>query len=396
MNIVEIAKNFPTPQHSIDFFEKTRWNGSVMCPHCKHNGVSPRQSDFRYKCQRCRKNFSVTTNTYLHHTHIPLQTWLFAFSVISDAKKGLSALQLQRNLDIGSYETAHTLYHTIRNIMAEEKIDLLDNVIEMDEAFIGGRPRKPNVKAPLSEDGKKYLKERTAEVKAQGYNLSPIKGNSATVDLDTKRGRGSQKQVPLAGIVQRDGAVIAEVMDSLGAKKLEDLVQKHVDTIDTLLITDQYKGYNGMKKIIEHIKIDHSKLYSYNGVNTNTIESFWAVVERGIMGQYHHVSLKYLPKYVVEFCFKFNNRNYDDMFETLVKAAMKVPIPKAIIHDPKKKRKAKVSRPKGAATINQIQEPSKTKNYFLPLFEKILQKAKKIDNTSLNKVRPKNVGDLPF
>lgn len=90
------------------------------------------------------------------------------------------------------------------------------------------------------------------------------------------------------------------------------------------------------KNLMSEIKIDHSRLYSYNGVNTNTIESFWAIVERGIIGQYHHVSLAYLPKYIVEFCFKYNNRNFDDMFETLVKASMRVKIPKAIIHDPNK------------------------------------------------------------
>ena len=136
-------------------------------------------------------------------------------------------------------------------------------------------------------------------------------------------------------------------MDSLGAKKLEALVKKHVDLADTLLITDTYKGYSRMKKIIEHIKIDHSKLYSYNGVNTNSIESFWAIVERGIIGQYHHVSLKYLPKYVVEFCFKYNNRNYDDMFETLVKASMGVKIPKAIIHDPTKPKPIRHPKKRG-------------------------------------------------
>ena len=102
-----------------------------------------------------------------------------------------------------------------------------------------------------------------------------------------------------------------------------------------------------MKKIIEHIQIDHSKLYSYNGVNTNTIEGFWSIVERGIFGQYHHVSLKYLPKYIVEFCFKYNNRNLDDMFETLVKVSMKVKIPSAIIHDPNK-----VNKPKATPTTN--------------------------------------------
>jgi transposase-like protein len=292
MNLYEIGQKFHTVESVYNYLEQVRWNGKPKCSHCNSVKFTGRYDDFTYHCTSCRKRFTVITNTYLYNTRLPLQKWLLAFAVVSDAKKGLSAKQLERNIDV-HYETAFNMAHLIRDMMAEEKVELLENVVEMDESFIGGKPRKPNIKAPLSEDGKKYLKERTAEVVAEGFDLRRKKGNTAKVDLDTKRGRGSQKQIPVAGIVQRDGAVIAEVMTSLGAKKLEELVQKHVDMADSLLITDQYKGYSKMHKIIEHIKIDHSKLYSYNGVNTNTIESFWAIVERGIMGQYHHVTLKY-------------------------------------------------------------------------------------------------------
>ena len=104
---------------------------------------------------------------------------------------------------------------------------------------------------------------------------------------------------------------------------LKKLVNKFVDKDDSVMITDEYSGYNRFSEIIEHISIDHQKLYSYKGVNTNSIESFWAIVKRGILGQYHQVSLKYLPNYVSEFVFKYNNRNMDDMFETLVKNSMK-------------------------------------------------------------------------
>lgn len=339
MNLIELTKKFPTEDKAYAYFEDNRWSKGVFCAHCESTLVSKKQLDGRFKCKTCRKSFSVTTKTHLHQTHIPLQTWLFAFAIVSDAKKGLSALQLQRHLGI-AYQTAFDMYHTIRDIMAEEKVALLEDVVEMDETYVGGKPRKPNIKRALTEDGKEYLIERTEEVKSLGFDLSAKKGNTAKVDLGTKRGRGSQKLIPVTGIVQRDGAVIAEVMDSLGAKKLEALVKKHVELADSLLITDTYKGYSKIGKIIEHIKIDHSRLYSYNGVNTNTIESFWAIVERGIIGQYHHVSLAYLPKYIVEFCFKYNNRNFDDMFETLVKASMRVKIPKAIIHDPNKPKKA--------------------------------------------------------
>jgi transposase-like protein len=356
MDLFEILNKFPNEKSTYDHLEKIRWSKKVVCSHCQSDKVSKRYDDFRYHCTNCRMRFTVLTNTYLHNTRMPLQKWFLAFAVISDAKKGISALQLQRNLGV-QYRTAFNMYHSIRDMMAEEKIELLDNVVEMDETYIGGKPRKPNIKKELTAEGREYLITRTDEVEKLGFDLSRKKGNTAKVDLNTKRGRGSQKMIPVTGIVQRDGAVIAEVMDKLGAKNLEALVKKHVDLQSALLVTDTYKGYSKMQKIIEHIQIDHSKLYSYNGVNTNTIESFWAIVERGIIGQYHHVSLKYLPKYIVEFCFKYNNRNFDDMFETLVKAAMRVKLSKPILQDPNKKPKTKQTKKGNLGTKKPIKKP---------------------------------------
>lgn len=136
--------------------------------------------------------------------------------------------------------------------------------------------------------------------------------------------RGTRK-VPVVGIVERDGNVIAKVMRTLSHENLKAMVQKNVEEEDAVLITDKYKGYNRLSKIVDHIKVDHQKMYSYRGINTNTIESFWAIIKRGIMGQYHKVSPAYLPEYITEFVFKYNNRIDDDMFKTLVVNAMKEP-----------------------------------------------------------------------
>lgn len=343
MTLPEILKKFPAVLDAVDHFEQIRWKGERLCPYCKNGRTSPRQADFRYKCYSCKNTFSVITDTHLHNTRLDLRTWLFAFALVSDAKKGVSALQLQRNLGV-AYQTAFDMAHKIRDIMAEEKVELLDELVEMDETFVGGKPRKPNFRADLNPNQKKHLDEGVITIKEAGLKLRG-RGNPAKIDIGTKRGRGSQKQVPIAGIVERDGAVVAEVMKTLRTADLKAMVEKYVKSEDAIVITDTYKGYNTLHKIIEHIKIDHSKMYSYKGINTNSIESFWAIVERGIMGTYHHVSLKYLPKYVVEFVFKYNNRKHDDMFDTLVKAAMNVPIPTAIIHPPGKP-KPKRGRPK--------------------------------------------------
>lgn len=108
-------------------------------------------------------------------------------------------------------------------------------------------------------------------------------------------------------------------MRTLSYQNFKKMVEKYVDEEDAILITDEYSGYSKIHNIIEHLKIDHHKLYSYKGVNTNTIESFWAIIERGIIGQYHSVSTKYLPNYIAEFVYKYNNRNDNEwMFDELV------------------------------------------------------------------------------
>lgn len=320
MNIVEISNRFPSEEAAILYLEQVRWKNTPRCAYCESSEVSAKHTkDFRRKCRSCNKTSSVTVNTYLHDTRLPIKTWLFAFSIITDAKKGLSAMQLQRNIDV-SYPTAHSMYMRIRRMMAEPT-GKLDDVVEMDETFIGGKPRKGANPDCLPPKNRKKLDDRIEELEEEGFEFKEGTWKVAC-DVDIKRGRGSQKMVPVVGIVERDGNVVAEVMQHLTSQNLTAMVKKHVDEDDSVIITDSYRGYSQLHRIIEHVKIDHHEMYSYKGVNTNTIESFWAIIERGIIGQYHHVSRKYLPQYITEFVFKFNNRNNDDMFETLVKKAV--------------------------------------------------------------------------
>ena len=326
MNLIEIGDNFPTEPAVVEYFEKFRWPVIKRCPYCKSFWLSERRKDLRFYCEECKKGFSVTVNTYLHDSRVPLRTWLYAFSVVSDAKKGLSALQLQRNIGV-HYETAWSMYHRIREFMIMENtsIEELDEICEMDETYVGPKPRKFNTgetKEPTHALKIPELDQRIAELKKEGIKFRRKKGNPAKPAKNVKRGRGTNK-IPVVGIVERDGNVVAEVMRTLTYKNLSEMVQKYVDEDDAVLVTDEYPLYNKMEQIIEHVKIDHQKLYSYRGVNTNTIESFWAIIKRQIMGQHHHVSPKYLPKYVAETVFKFNNRKEDDMFETLVENCMR-------------------------------------------------------------------------
>lgn len=325
MNLIEINDNFPDELSAIKHFEKIRWGKTPKCAYCSSTNIGKRTKDHRLHCRSCKKSFSVTTNTNLHNTRLPLKTWLYAFAIVTDAKKGVSAKQLERNLGV-HYETAWTMGHKIRSLMEIENLEIeLSGILEMDETYVGGKPRKFN-DGTTSSVRKAYklpeLDERISELKKAGIKLKRGRGNPAKSDVEPKRGRGTNK-IPVVGIVSRNGDVIAEVMQKTKYSDLKKLVNKYVDKEDSIMITDEYTGYKRFSEIIEHIKIDHEKLYSYKGINTNSIESFWAIVKRGIIGQYHQVSLKYLPNYVTEFVFKYNNRRIDDMFETLVKNSMR-------------------------------------------------------------------------
>lgn len=326
MNLIEISTQFPDELSATELFEKTRWGKAPVCPYCEAEELFNRREDLRHKCKSCLKSFSVTVGTRLQGTRIPLKTWLYAFAIISDAKKGVSALQLQRNIGL-SYPTSLGMYHKIRDLMAIENtsIDELEGIVEMDETYVGGKPRRFNDGTTDKPTGKQYpipeLDERLKELKKAGIKIKKGKGNPAYSDVNPKRGRGTTK-TPVVGIVERDGNVVAEVMTTLSQKNLREMVQKYVNEDETLLITDEYRGYSKIDRIIEHVKIDHQKLYSYKGINTNSIESFWAIIKRQIIGQHHQVSVKHLPKYVAEAVFKYNNRNNDDMFETLLNNAV--------------------------------------------------------------------------
>ena len=325
MNLIEISEKFPDEKDCIEYFEEIRWGDDPECAYCESTNISGKTSDYRYKCYDCEKTFSVTVNTPLHDTRLPLKKWLFAFSVITDAKKGLSAKQLHRNISV-SYPTAFSMYHRIRGLMAMEtnKPDQLDGIVEIDETYIGGKPRKGAPKGKhnyLKQQERPEMDKKIKELKKKGVTFKRGKGNPAKIAINPKRGRGTDN-IPVVGIVERNGDVVAEVMKHVTHQNLKEMVKYYVEENKATLVSDQAVEYKSMERIIDHISVNHKNFYSYKGVNTNSIESFWAIIKRGIMGQYHHVSAQHLPDYIAEFVFKYNNRKEDTMFETLVRNAM--------------------------------------------------------------------------
>ena len=211
---------------------------------------------------------------------MPLQKWFLAVSLILNAKKGLSALQLSRDLQVNK-NTAWRVAMQIRKAMHQvEQRHMLTGIVEMDETYIGGKPRK----------GKKY----------------------DDPDDKPKPGRGTKK-APVIGAVERGGKVTAKAVakDKMKGRDLRSFVRERVDTTNARLMTDEYKGYLGMDRILPHDVIKHDDWYVDGEIHTNSIEGFWALLKRGIAGQFHHVSRRHLQRYVDEFCYRYNLRERD-------------------------------------------------------------------------------------
>ncbi|MDE2439287.1 MAG: IS1595 family transposase [Patescibacteria group bacterium] len=253
------------------------------------------------QCWSCHKSFSATVNTIFHNSHVDLQKWFLLISLMFSAKKGLSAMQAARDLDMRR-PTVWSMMHRIRAAMKDDG-KLLAGIVEMDETFIGGKPRKKN------------------------------RRDDDTLGGDTsKRGRGTDKEA-VVGIIERNGKVKAKPVDKcdMTAEQMAAFIRASIDTAHSVLNTDEWNGYNGVNNMVIHRRVNHRREYKaddmfsaqYGSIHTNTIEGFWAIVKRAIYGQFHHVSKKYLGLYIGEIVYRFNNRRNDNAFHDLLSIAVK-------------------------------------------------------------------------
>ena len=278
MNIIEIFEQFPDQRSCIEFLEQARWKGTPHCPYCGSTNTAPNQH--RHRCYDCKTSFSVTVGTIFHRTHLPLQKWFLAVMLILNAKKSLSALQLSRDLAVNK-NTAWRISMQIRKAMTQNtQRQMLIGIVEMDETYVGGKPRRGT------------------------------KGNGP--GGKHKSGRGTKK-APVVGAVERGGRVTAKAVpkDKMKGKDMRAFVRDRIDTSKASLMTDEYAAYLGMSKLLPHSVIRHQRWYVDGNIHTNTIEGFWALLKRGMFGQFHSVSRKHLQRYVDEFCYRYNLRHAD-------------------------------------------------------------------------------------
>jgi transposase-like protein len=268
---------------AVEFLERERWGATPACPRCGSVGVyqmkgrdGQRNKDYRWRCRDCEKFFTVRTGTIFEETRLPLRVWVYAFWKACSSKKGISALQLSREMQI-THKSALFILRRIRHGLGQQNRPKLQGTVEADELYIG--PRKPR-----------------------------IPGTS-------KRGFGTNK-IPVAGIVERDGDVRFRVMERLTSETLGNFIAENAD-LTCRLITDELPTYKGIGKNFAggHGVVKHRwKQYKKPGtdIHSNTIEGVFSLIRRGVMGTFHSLTRKHLQNYLNEFEFRWNTRKMDD------------------------------------------------------------------------------------
>lgn len=292
-------QNFKTLPQLLDYFkdeqvcreylEAQRWGGNPVCPFC--NAEKPYKTNRGFKCRNkeCYKKFTVTVGTIYENSKVSLRNWFAAIYLCTSSKKGISSLQLSRQLGI-TQKTAWFVLHRVREMLREKAPQMLKDVVQVDESYIGGLEKN------------KHASKR-ARVKVKG--------------------RGPVNKTPVIGIVETGGNVVVQVTHWVTKKTVKILLDNYVEKGSTM-VSDGYAMYAflGSGSDFKHVMVDHSKgEYVKNGFHTNGIENFWSLLKRGIIGIFHSISPEHLQRYCDEFAARYNTRKIKDheRFELSVK-----------------------------------------------------------------------------